>query len=345
MENHASPKLLDVTVRDGSYLINHQFTPAMVADLAKGLRAAGVQWAEISHGMGLGGKMMGYPAQVDDEDLLAAAKEAAPDLKISLFLSPVDLTLPIIPGVVDYFELGRIAVHVEETSIADKFVKKLKKYQKQVSIQLVRCHSRPPEEAAAAAKLAESMGADVVYVVDTYGSMRPHEVKEYLAAVQAETKIPTGFHGHNTTGLAVPNTLAALEQGATWIDASLMGVGRGAGNAPLEQLAYHLARKNYGTPPNSDVLFKVIDETVLPIFKIPPSSHYIDLLFSQDRLDFSPSSFVELCAHAVNTDVEDFLLQLQNKMGTASYLSEAHLKETVTGYGVDYTKLIEVLRE
>jgi len=288
---------------------------------------------------------MGFPAIVDDEELLSAAKEAAPNLKISIFLSPVDIVLPIIPGVLNFFELGRIGVHVDEVNTAEKFVNKLKKYGKQVSIQLVRCHARPPEETAAAAKLAENMGADIVYVVDTFGSMHPAEVKEYLAAVQSVTKVQTGFHGHNTLGLAVSNSLAAAEQGANWLDASLLGVGRGAGNAQIETLSHDLRHLGANTGIQTEGLFRAIEEIVLPIFKAPPTSRYIDLLFSEDRLDFSPSSFVELCAHAVNTDVEDFLLQLQHGMGISSYLREEHLKKTVLDYGVDYSKLIEVLRD
>jgi len=337
--------ILDVTVRDGSYLIHHKFSPEKTAEIAAGLSAAGVRYAEISHGIGIGGKLMGFPALVDDEDLLAAAKQAAPELQLAIFISPVDMAVPIIPSLLEYFEIGRVGVNVTEVAEAQRFVAKLKKYQKKASVQLVRCHARPPEEAALAAKQAVEMGADIVYVVDTFGSMRPRDAAEYVRALRSEVKVEVGFHGHNNLGLAIPNTMAALEAGATWLDASLMGVGRGAGNANLEALALLLQQAGALSGWDLGKLCAASERTVLPLFGNPPVSRYVDLLLALEKLDFSPSSMLELCAHSAGTSLEDFVTQVHHKMGDKISVTEAHLQDALLEYGVEYQKMLEALKQ
>lgn len=337
-------QILDVTVRDGGYLINHNFPPDKVAAIAKGLFEAGVTHAEISHGVGIGGKMMGFPAVADDEELLTAAKQAAPDLKISIFISPVEISLPILPGLLEYFDIGRVGVSVNQVADAAKYIQKLKKYEKTASVQLTRCHALPPEEAAKAAKAAEEMGADIVYVVDTFGSMLPEEARGYVQAVRAEIKAKVGFHGHNTMGLAVANSLAAWEAGADWIDASLLGVGRGSGNAKLESLVFFLQRRGLMKNMNLERLAGLSSAVVLPLFVHPPSAHYSELLLGLEKLDFSPASFLDLCAHAAGVSLEEFLMQAHHKMTGSLLLTEEHLKLTLAEYGVDYQKLLEVLK-
>lgn len=337
-------QILDVTVRDGGYLINHNFPPDKVAAVAKNLWESGVGYAEISHGVGIGGKMMGFPAIADDEELLTAAKQAAPELKISIFISPVDIALPILPGLLEFFDIGRVGVSVNQVADAAKYIQKLKKYQKTASVQLTRCHALPIEETVKAAKTAEEMGADIVYVVDTFGSMLPEDAANYVAAVKAEIKAQVGFHGHNTLGLAVPNSLAACEAGADWVDASLLGVGRGSGNAKLESMIYTLKNRGFFQDADLDRLATASANLILPLFVFPPSVHYTELLLGLEKLDFSPASFLDLCANAAGISLEDFLMQAHHKMGASLIMTEEHLKLALHDYGIDYQKLLEVLK-
>ncbi|MCE9626249.1 MAG: hypothetical protein K8R69_12500 [Deltaproteobacteria bacterium] len=344
MQQSKQPNILDVTVRDGGYLINHNFTPEKVAQIAKGLSDAGISHAEISHGVGIGGKMIGFPAIADDEELLSAAKQAAPDLKLSVFVSPIDIALPILPGLLEYFEIGRVGVNVNQVVEAAKYVQKLKKYEKKVSIQLTRCHALPPEETVKAAKAAEELGADIVYVVDTFGSMFPEEARDYVAAVRAEIKVEVGFHGHNTMGLAIPNSMAAWEAGASWLDASLMGVGRGAGNANLEALVFLLQGQGLKKDVRLDKLCEASSDFILPLFLNPPSIHYTELLLSQEKIDFTPASFLDLCSNAAGVPLENFLMEVHHKMGASLLITDEHLRQTLQEYGIDYQKLLEVLK-
>jgi hypothetical protein len=326
---NSAPQILDVTVRDGGYLINHNYSPEKVAGIAKDLSEAGIGYAEISHGAGIGGRMMGFPGMVDDELLLEAAKQAAPDLKLTIFISPVDIALPILPGLLEFFEIGRVGVNVNQVADAQKYIQKLKKYSKTASIQLSRCHALPPEESAKAAKQAVELGADIVYVVDTFGSMMPQEVRSYIQAVKAEINKPIG--------------LAAIEEGVDWVDASLMGVGRGAGNANLEQLALVLQQRGLHSEINIQRL-SFASESLLGLFVNPPSVKYADLLLSLEKMDFSSVSFLDLCANSTGATLEDFLMQARHKMKDSLTFTEAHLKETLADYGVSFEKLLEVLK-
>ncbi len=337
------PQILDVTIRDGSNLINHQFTPDRVAKIAAGLSEAGVAMAEISHGLGIGAKMMGHPGCVDDDELMEAAKKAAPQLKISAFISAHEYSLPLIPGLVDFFELGRIGVNVDQIKSAEKIVQKLKKYKKIASIQMVRTHARSPEFAADQAKVGEELGADIIYIVDSFGSMNPQQVRNYISAVKSKVKIPVGFHGHNHTGMAVPNALAAWEAGASWLDASLMGVGRGPGNTPLEILTLLFQEKGFRKEIDPEKLFQTIQEAVLPIFKHPCQIRRFDLNCAKEKLDFPQDQVIELISALLHISLEDLFKRIREKMGNEVQYQDKYLKSILEEEGKDYDRIMAEL--
>lgn len=335
-----SPHILDVTIRDGSYLIQHQFSPEAVAKIATGLAESGIEWAEVSHGCGIGSRMMGMPGRVDDDELLEAAKKAAPSLKLSVFISPNEYSLPLIPGIVEYIDLGRVGVNVDQVPAAAKVIARLKKYGKMVSLQLVRSHSCTPEFAAQAAKQAQDMGADIVYIVDTFGSMAPQDASIYVAALRSEIKAAVGFHGHNHLQMAIPNTLSAFKAGADWLDGSLMGVGRGAGNAVLEAMILLLKNEGFTEQINLEKLCQTTQESVLPIFSFPPYSRAVDIFCAREKIDYTPETFLELVAFALQIPLDRFLKLLRQKMGAQVQLNEEILKQVFYDHGQDWDTMI-----
>lgn len=343
MPQSPTPNLLDVTVRDGSNLLNHLVSPELVSKVIQGLWGAGIKYAEVSHGLGIGGKLMGYPGLVDDEELLEAAKNAAPDMTLSVFLNTSEYSQALIPALVDFFEIGRIGTNVDCVQSTEKVLKKLIKYKKTASVNLVRCHAHPPEQTAKAAKLAEEMGASIVYIVDTFGSMTPKDVENYTAAIKANSKIEIGFHGHNHIHLAVPNTLAAWNAGASWLDATLMGVGRDAGNARLETMVELFHEMDKLTEISLDQLCSISDTVILKKFKSPPYSKYIDLLCSELKIDFSPSEILEALSRSLSIPLRDFLIKLKNELGPNIQVTEDHLKSLMETYDQDYETLISHL--
>jgi len=113
----------------------------------------------------------------------------------------------------------------------------------------------------------ESYGADAVYVTDSAGAMLPKDVSEKISSLKRNLKVPIGHHAHNNLGLAVANSLMAIDAGATYIDGSLSGLGAGAGNTPTEMLIAVLNRMGYE---HGGDLYKAIDaskDVLIPILK------------------------------------------------------------------------------
>ncbi len=335
MSEALPPKILDVTIRDGGYQIHHQVKPETVQAVMKGLAEAGIQYAEVSHGCGIGGKLQGLPAFVDDEILMEAAKLAAPEIKLSATIPPTDFSASLLPALIEFIDIGRIMIDSSNPGQADKVFQKLIKYQKLISIQLVWSHRFSPEALAETAKALEDKGANIVYVVDTYGSMQPNDVKNYIHSLRSRCGIPIGFHGHNHIGMAIANTLEAWNAGAEWLDASLMGVGRDGGNTHLESLIVCLQQKGGLPDINISRLCETTQSAILPLFEDPPVSRYLDLLLSEFKLDHPNKKFLTLVANGIRVPLRDFFITLQKVMGNATTINDEHIKAATQEYGQD----------
>ncbi|HET7460276.1 MAG TPA: hypothetical protein VFJ82_03475, partial [Longimicrobium sp.] len=142
-----------------------------------------------------------------------------------------------------------IRVGTDVTGVADArpYLERARRRGLFATANLMKSYAVPPEEFAEAAALAESFGAEVVYLVDSAGSMFPEDVLAYLDALRRRSGVRFGFHGHDNLGMAVYNSLFAADQGASFVDASLRGLGRSSGNAPTELLAAALDKRGYHT--------------------------------------------------------------------------------------------------
>lgn len=251
-------RIIDSTLRDGMHAVSHQFTPDDMAAIAAALDTAGVDTIEVGHGDGLGGSSYQYGfAVASDSDYLKAVKSALTKTKLAVLLIPgigthKDLELAAKCGV----NTVRIATHVTEADIAAQHVQITKSLGMEAICFLMLAHMAPTEKVVEQAKLFDSYGADIVYVTDSAGALIPSQVKERITAVRETISAPVGFHAHNNLGLAVGNTLAAVEAGAASVDGCLCGLGAAAGNAPTEVLAAVFDRM--GIPTGID-LFKVMD--------------------------------------------------------------------------------------
>ncbi|HOQ63834.1 MAG TPA: 4-hydroxy-2-oxovalerate aldolase, partial [Clostridia bacterium] len=154
----------------------------------------------------------------------------------------------------------RVATHVTEADIAHEHIEVAKKMGFFVVGFLMMAHRAKTERVVEEAQKMESYGADVVYATDSAGALLPKGVKERISALKSALKIPVGFHSHNNLGLAIGNSLAAIDAGATYIDGSLGGLGAGAGNTPTEMLVGVMERA--GIDKNAN-FFKTIDASSL----------------------------------------------------------------------------------
>lgn len=263
----------DVTLRDGMHAIRHQYGKEKIKEIAIALDEAGVDAIEISHGDGLAGGSFNYGfGKHTDWDWLEGIKDV---------LKHAKLTTLILPGIATIHdlkkarELGvesvRIATHCTEADIAPQHIAAAKELGMDVGGFLMMAHMNEPKELARQAKIMEEAGADCVYVTDSAGALMmdgvADRIKAFKEVLKPETEI--GIHCHHNLSLGVANTVVAFQHGANRLDASLAGMGAGAGNTPLEVLIAVLDKM--GIPNNSDLskLMDAADDLIRPLQERP----------------------------------------------------------------------------
>jgi len=261
--------LHDMTLRDGMHPKRHLMTLEQMRSIATGLDEAGVPLIEVTHGDGLGGSSVnyGFPAH-SDEEYLGAVVPLMKRAKVSALLIPGI-------GTVDHLkmarELGvhtiRVATHCTEADVSEQHIAQARRMDMDTVGFLMMAHMNSPEGLVRQARLMEGYGANCIYVTDSAGYMLPDDVRARLGAVRDALKPDTelGFHGHHNLAMGVANSIAAIEAGATRIDAAAAGLGAGAGNTPMEVLVAVCERMGILTGVDVFKIQDVAEDRVLPI--------------------------------------------------------------------------------
>lgn len=251
---HREPIVLDTTVRDGSYAVNFQYTDDDVRRIVGDLDAAGIPYIEIGHGVTIGAAAAQGPAAHTDEEYFRAARSVVRNARLGAVIVPALARIETVDLAGDYLDFLRICVIATEFELVMPFVERAQSKGLEVSIQLVKSHLFEPDVLAAAGKRARDVGVRIVYVVDTTGTFLPEDARRYVEALRGASDVSVGFHGHNNLAMAVANTLEAFDAGADFLDGTLMGFGRGAGNCQIECLVAALQRRGHlaGSRPGSD---------------------------------------------------------------------------------------------
>lgn len=262
-------KLIDTTLRDGSHAVNHQYTPEQVRNICAGLEKAGVYCAEVGHGAGVGGSVLQYGlAKHSDKEILTAAAEVLKNTKLGVLLVPGLGTMEDLKAAKEYgANLVRVAVHCTEIDVGEQHIKLGKELGMEVAAFFMMTHMTTPEKLAEQAKMAESYGADLIYVADSSGAQTPYDIEARVREIRKNVKIPIGVHCHNNLGLAVGNSLAAIDAGAEFIDGTLEGLGAGSGNTPIQAISAVLSKMGINTNTDYYSLIEAGEKYVRPLVK------------------------------------------------------------------------------
>ncbi|PLR77088.1 4-hydroxy-2-oxovalerate aldolase [Bacillus sp. V3-13] len=311
--------ITEVALRDGSHAVRHQFTVDQVTKVAKGLDEANVPYIEVTHGDGLGGSSLQYGLSLTNEmELIEAAAATVKNAKISVLLLPGIGTMPELKEAARLgAKMARVATHVTEADVAPQHIALAKDLGLETVGFLMMSHMAPTEKLVEQAKLMESYGADTVYVVDSAGALLPHEVKERIRALKNSLSIHIGFHGHNNLSLAMANTLAAIEEGATRIDGSIRCLGAGAGNTQTEVLVAVLEKLGINTGIDIYKMMDIAEDLVAPILEKPQEITKDSLVLGYAGVYSSFLLHAQRAAKRFGIDSRDVLIELgkQNVVG------------------------------
>lgn len=304
--------ITEVALRDGSHAIAHQYTVEQVTNIARALDEANVPYMEVAHGDGLAGSSLQYGRSLTDElKLIEAAVSVSKQAKVAVLL---------LPGIGTVHELkeahkigakmARIATHITEADIAAQHIHEAKSLGMETVGFLMMSHMAPTAKLVEQAKLMESYGADIVYVVDSAGALLPHEVRERIRALKENVSVDVGFHGHNNLSLAMANTLAAIEEGAVRIDGSIRCLGAGAGNTQTEVLIAVTERLGIKTGVDLYKIMDVAENIVAPILLQPQEITKDSLVLGYAGVYSSFLLHAQRAAKKYGLDSRDILIEL-----------------------------------
>lgn len=247
-----APILLDCTLRDGGYYTDWHYAPELIADYLVAMRAARIDVVELGFRFAEDRDHKGACAFTSDEFLrsLSIPKE----LRIAVMVNGGDLLrrqspteileqLFPVPAGKSPVSLVRIACHIEEIEGVRPAIGWLAKNGYAVGLNLMQAIGRSDEELSLVARVASEEPLEVLYFADSLGSAMPGDISRVVQILRSEWSGPLGIHTHDNLGLALQNSLRALDEGASWVDGTVTGMGRGPGNAKTGELVIELKER------------------------------------------------------------------------------------------------------
>jgi 4-hydroxy 2-oxovalerate aldolase len=240
-----STVLLDCTLRDGGYYNAWDFSPQLITSYLVAMKAAQVDIVELGFRFMANNGFKGACAYATDDFIRTLDIPAG--LTVAVMVNGGDLLtdLGLVPSLERLFpettetspvELVRFACHFHEFEQVLPAVGWLTERGYRVGFNLMQIADRSREDVLHLARKAKEWPVEVLYFADSMGSMTPADAAKIVGWLKEEWDGPIGIHTHDNMGLALANTLSARDAGATWLDATVTGMGRGPGNARTEEL-------------------------------------------------------------------------------------------------------------
>jgi len=261
----------DMSLRDGMHAKREQISTEQMIKVATGLDEAGVPLIQVSHGAGLGGNSLQHGfALHSNEQYWDAVIPRLKRSKVSVLLIPGLGTMKELQSAYEHgVRSVHVATHCTEADTSPQHIAYARKLGMDTTGFLMMAHLNDAAGLVKQGLMMESYGAQTVYITDSAGYMLPSDVKARVGALRAALKPETeiGFHGHHNLGMGIANSIAAIEEGATRIDASVGGLGAGAGNTPLEVFVAVCERMGIDTGCDLFKLMDLTEEVIFPMME------------------------------------------------------------------------------
>lgn len=300
-------RISDVTLRDGSYVTNFSFTEKFTMEMCSKLEDAGVEMIEVGHGYGLGGRRK-FGGLLPDSEYIKAAKSSTKRSMIGVFFIPgIGTSSDIKEAASLGINFIRIGTNINEIDKAEEYVKLSKDLGIHCTNFLMKTYAASPNKCSEKFKTLEKFGADSIMIVDSSGGMWPALAAEYVLLAKNNTSLEIGFHGHNNLGLAIANSLAAVNAGATYIDSTIMGIGRSGGNTQTEVFIALLKKIDIVTSLDFKKLSNLAENMIEPLWK--KGINNLDIVLGMTDFHSSFLPLIEKYSKEFGVDRNDLILE------------------------------------
>lgn len=262
-------RVLDATIRDGGLVNNFEFTDEFINALYRANVKAGVDYMEFGYKASkelFDVDKFGKWKFCSEEDLRAIVGDNNSDMKISIMadVGRCDYKTDIIDKKDSVIDMIRVATYVHQMPTAIEMIEDAKAKGYEVTCNIMAISNAKESDIDQALEMVGQSSADGIYIVDSYGSLYPEQIRsisdKYMEVAEKYGKY-IGMHAHNNQQLAFANTIEATARGVSLLDATMMGMGRGAGNCAMELLLSFLKNPKYNLFP----VLKFIEEHMLPV--------------------------------------------------------------------------------
>ena len=269
MEVRNDIKVLDATIRDGGLCNGFMFTDEFVSELYKTNIKCGIDYMEFGYKTSkdmFKKSDFGKWKFCDEEDIRAIVGDNVSDMKISVMadVGRCDYKTDFLPKHESVIDMIRVACYIHQIPTAIEMVEYFHHLGYETTCNVMAISQANLDQVKQALKMLSASNVDVIYLVDSYGSLYPENASElaqiYLAAVEGTEK-KIGFHAHNNQNVAFANTIETLSYGVSYLDATVQGMGRGAGNCAVELLLGFLKNPKYNLYP----VLEFIEKHMLPL--------------------------------------------------------------------------------